>query len=299
MTVPEISVVINTLNEEKNLPFALRSVTAWASDIVICDMHSTDATRAIAADFGARVFLHDPLGFADPARAFAIEQARCPWILILDADELVPLGLYRALCHVVAEDRVDVVQIPRRNYMFGALIEHTGWQPFEDKQARFFRKGTLTTTHEIHRFLRPVKGAKILDLPYRAEASFIHFNYVTTEHFIDKLNRYTTVEAKQAHEHRRDVSALGALWLASREWVRRYLIKQGFRDGWRGFYLASLMAFYRLAIAAKLRELRAAGSAEQISQGYVALAEKILADYGEPARARGRSGKTSSGTTQE
>lgn len=279
MNGPEISVLINTLNEEHNLPFALRSVAAWAAEVIVVDMHSTDATRDIASQFGARVFLHEPLGFPDPARAFAIEQARCPWILILDADELVPIGLYRALCQVVAAGDVDVVRIPRQNYMFGARIEHSGWHPFDDRQARFFRKGALTTTHEIHRFLKPAPDARQLSLPYSEGASLVHFNYVSVSHFIEKLNRYTSIEATQEIERGHAVSDLGAVCLAFREWFTRYVRKQGFRDGWRGLYLASMMAFYRLAIAAKMREQREAGSAEQISKGYAELAEEVLSGY--------------------
>ena len=74
---PEISVVINTLNEEHNLPYCLRSVVSWAADIVVVDMQSSDGTRGIAERYGARVYLHEPLGFADPARAFAVSKARC------------------------------------------------------------------------------------------------------------------------------------------------------------------------------------------------------------------------------
>jgi glycosyltransferase involved in cell wall biosynthesis len=85
---PRISAVFNTFNEEKRLRFALRSVKPWVDEIVVVDMHSSDATRTIAENFGAKVFLHEPLGYADPARAFAVAQATGDWILMLDADRL-------------------------------------------------------------------------------------------------------------------------------------------------------------------------------------------------------------------
>lgn len=292
MNGPAISVLINTLNEEQNLPFALRSVAAWATEVIVVDMHSTDATRDIAERFGARVFLHEPMGFSEPARAFGIEQARCPWILILDADELVPIGLYRALREVVLEGNADVVRIPRQNYMFGAKIEHSGWHPYEDRQARFFRKGALTTTHEIHRFLKPAPQARLLSLPYVEGSSLVHFNYVTINQFVEKLNRYTSIEATQGIDGGRFVSDVGALSLAIREWFTRYVSKQGFRDGWRGFYLASMMAFYRLVTVAKMREQREVGAAEHISRGYVEIAEGILSEYAVVADASPRSDQT-------
>jgi glycosyltransferase involved in cell wall biosynthesis len=83
-------VVINTLNEERRLPYALRSVQDWVDEIVVVDMHSDDKTVEIAEAFGARIFTHERVGYADPARAFAFARATGDWILILDADELVP-----------------------------------------------------------------------------------------------------------------------------------------------------------------------------------------------------------------
>src|SRR5512142_1439943 len=131
----KVSVVINTLNEESNLPYCLRSVAPWASDIVVVDMHSTDDTRKIAERYGARVFLHEPLGFADPARAFAVSKATHDWILVLDADELVSVALHDELLRIASADEADVVKIPRRNYMFGAPLADTGWAPARDRQA--------------------------------------------------------------------------------------------------------------------------------------------------------------------
>jgi glycosyltransferase involved in cell wall biosynthesis len=282
----EISVVINTRNEERNLPVCLRSVSSWAADLVVVDMQSTDATREIAARYGARVFAHEPLGFADPARAFAVAQARCGWILILDADELVPPGLRDELLRVAAGGEADVVEIPRHNYMFGAPIDHTGWGAVDDRQARFFRRGALSTTGEIHRFLHPEPWARILRLPFREDRALVHFNYLTVAQYVDRLNRYTTIEAEQALARGgapTPASAAGeALW----EWARRFVGRRGFLDGWRGLFLAFSMAFYRLAAAAKQHERREVGTPEEIEARYRAIAEAHLAGYGDGARPR-------------
>src|SRR5579883_1198418 len=116
---PRISAVINTLNEEKNLPFALQSVCTWVDEIVVVDMHSTDRTLEIAREFGARIFLHEPMGFAEPARAFALARATGDWILLLDADEVVPFSLSRRLLSIAANNESDAVLIPWLNYVFG------------------------------------------------------------------------------------------------------------------------------------------------------------------------------------
>ena len=274
-----ISVVINTLNEERNLRYCLRSVAPWAAEIVVVDMHSSDGTRDVAEQFGARVFLHEPLGFADPARAFAVSKATHEWILILDADEVVPKSLADELARFAAVGVADVAEIPRRNYMFGALIEHSGWGAVDDRQARFFRKGSLTTTGDIHRFLHPQAGARVTCLDDAAGHCLIHFNYVSMHQFIDKLNRYTSIEAAQAEAQQSDTAPRASLRSAFAEWYRRYITKKGYKDGWRGFYLALAMAFYRLATAAKRVELHRAGTAQTIEQNYATIAESVIAEY--------------------
>ena len=87
-----ISAVLNTLDEERRIAFALRSVRPWVDEIVVVDMASSDRTVEIARSFGAHVASHARTGFVEPARAFACAQAAGDWILVLDADELVPPG---------------------------------------------------------------------------------------------------------------------------------------------------------------------------------------------------------------
>src|SRR5450759_4249900 len=110
MTV-SISVVINTLNEEANIAYALRSVRTWVDEIVVVDMHSDDRTREVAETYGARVYLHDRVGYVEPARRFALAKATGDWILILDADELIPPRLARRLSDIAAAGQADVVSI--------------------------------------------------------------------------------------------------------------------------------------------------------------------------------------------
>jgi glycosyltransferase involved in cell wall biosynthesis len=278
MAGPRISVVVNTLNEERNLPFCLRSVRPWADEIVVCDMHSDDRTAAIACELGARVVTHERTGFVEPARAFAVAQAGGDWILVLDADEMVPEPLSRRLRELAAAGQADVVRLPRLNYHLGAPLGHTSWGPHQDLQQRFFRKGALAFSPEIHS--HPVPSGRRLDLPYRDREVIVHFNYFDCAHLIEKLNVYTSIEARQARARGRGHSFGRAMWSAGREFLVRYVYRQGFRDGWRGFYLSLFMVFYRLATHAKLKELEAAGDRATIDARYRAEAERWLQGYG-------------------
>jgi glycosyltransferase involved in cell wall biosynthesis len=274
-----ISAVINTLNEEKNLPFALRSVQSWVDEIIVVDMYSDDRTADIAREFGAKIFFHDRVGFADPARAFAIEQASGDWILVLDADEVVPLALSRALMSIARGDSADVVRIPWLNYLLGAPLMHTTWGPNQGTHSRFFKKNCVTTTPTIHNYLHQVPGSRVLELRFEPGLAVAHFNYVDSEQFVEKLNRYTSIEAKQAFARGERTTAAGALVTAAMEFARRYIKGRGFQDGWRGFYLSVFMSFYRIVTAAKVQELATLGSKEEIESRYRQEAEEILKAY--------------------
>jgi (heptosyl)LPS beta-1,4-glucosyltransferase len=279
---PRISVVVNTLNEEKNLPFALRSVRPWVDEIVVVDMHSDDRTVDIAREFGARVFLHERVGFADPARAFALEQTCGDWILILDADEIIPFPLSRVLLRTAHSDTADVVRIPMLNYLLGAPLMHTSWGPDQDPHFRFFKKGCLTATSTVHNYLHLVPGSRVFKLRFEPGLAIVHFNYLDSEQFIERLNRYTSIEAKQAFERGERITAVGALVKGARGFGGRYIRGMGFQDGWRGFYLSLFTSFYRIVTAAKLHELKALGQRERIESRYRQEAEEILKAYGEP-----------------
>ena len=138
--IPYISVVINTLNEERNLPYVLRSVRSWVDEIIVVDMHSEDRTVEIAREYKARVILFERMSCCEPARGFAVAQATGDWVLILDADEMVPKPLSQKLMHIASEDTADVVSIPWLNHLLGGTIGHMGWGPHQDRHPRFFKK---------------------------------------------------------------------------------------------------------------------------------------------------------------
>ena len=275
----KISVVINTLNEEKNLPYALRSVSAWADEIIVVDMYSDDHTVEIAKEYGAKVFLHERIAAFDGARQFAIEQASNEWVLLLDADEIVPEPLSRILIDIVSANEADVVVIPWLNFLLGAPLMHTGWGPDQDRHSRLFKKNKLITSPMIHEFLKPTDEAKILELKYAKNVAVFHFSYRDTTHFIEKLNRYTTVEALQAYERGERASYVNVIYQAIKEFLIRYFWKKGYRDGWRGFYLSGLMALYQWTTLAKLKELYFINEHGEASDRYKAAAEEIITEY--------------------
>lgn len=269
-----ISLVVNTLNEEARLEWALRSARPWVDEMIVVDMHSDDRTREIAEAHGARVYLHERLGYADPARAFAIEKATGSWIMILDADEMVPRSLGERLRLIADEDDTDVVAIPFRNFLFGSELHHAGWGRTQDYHPRFFRRSAVSASGAIHDFLSVDPSARVVRLPATDDCSIVHFNYLDVAEFMDKLNRYTTIEARG--RARSKGGRAFALLAATHEFISRFVIRQGFRDGWRGFYLSLLMATYKIVVGAKVRETAEGRGADAAESTYASIAANLL-----------------------
>jgi glycosyltransferase involved in cell wall biosynthesis len=246
-----ISVVINTLNEETNLPKALASVKSLATQIIVVDMHSVDNTRTIAKDAGATVFLHDKIDYVEPARNFAISKANSEWILILDADEEVPKSLRGKIREILANPTADYYRLARKNIIFGSWIKHAGWWP--DYNIRLFRKGFVQWNEIIHSV--PTTTGKGGDIPSEEEFAIVHHNYNTIEQYIDRLNRYTSIQAKQKYQKEAAFSWIDLINKPSSEFLRRYFAEEGYKDGVHGLALAILQGFSEAVLYTKLWQL--------------------------------------------
>jgi glycosyltransferase involved in cell wall biosynthesis len=282
VNIPAVSVIIHTLNEEKNIRACLECVK-WADEIIIIDMYSDDDTVKIAKDYTEKIFMHKRMRYADPARQFGLQQASNEWILVVDADELVPVELRNVLLEIAQADQYDAVSIPRCNYFFGYAMEQTGWGPVQDSQMRFFKKQTMHYTSQIHSFVHLSPEARIYSIQDDRYA-FIHFNYLDVEQFIDKMNRYTTIEAENAYDNQSKFSKGRVFRHIFREFKNRYIKNKGYKDGFQGFMLAILMCTYRASVGFKryfMEKLVTKNVAETIKAQYEAIAKNEIKKYSE------------------
>jgi len=245
----KISCVIHTFNSEKYLRECLSSVS-WCDEIVIIDMYSTDQTLEIAKEFGAKIYMHENVGYADPARAFGLSKCSYDWILALDSDELISIQLKDRLLQEIAQNKFDVFKISRRNFFFGKEILGSGWSYKDDLIPRFFKKGFLTYGTEVHNFNKISDNAKIGSIIGK-DISIIHFNYDSVNQFIRKLNNYTDNEVNSTKYSYKGKPTLKIIYHFFRELLGRFIYKKGYKDGWVGFYLSFAMAFYRASAVAK------------------------------------------------
>ena len=180
---------------------------------------------------------------------------------------------------IADSDEADAVSFPWQNYLLGSTLAHTGWGRNQDRHTRFFRRGAMDIGPKIHRYLSVKEGSRILDLPATPENDIAHFNYADLGQFVEKLNRYTTIEAEQWRERGAPAGPLRAVWRFFREFGSRYVRHRGFRDGWRGFYLSFVMGVYKFLVVAKADEFRRIGSRDAVEAGYRDQAERVLAAY--------------------
>ena len=237
----KISATIIACNEAANIGDACNSL-AWADEIVVVDSGSTDETRRIAQDCGARVIDRDWPGFA-AQKQFAVDQAAYDWIFSLDADERVSDELKSSIAKLregPEPELADGYRIPRRSYYQGRWIKGGGWYP--DWQLRLFRKtrGRWEPRH-IHESVKLDAGARVA----RLSGDILHYSVRDATHHHRMIGeRYAPLAAQQMLEEGRHTSALQIASAAPAAFIRSYFLKAGFRDGLAGITIASFAAHH-------------------------------------------------------
>jgi glycosyltransferase involved in cell wall biosynthesis len=229
--MPKISAYIIAYNEAAKIEAAVASVL-WADEVLVVDSHSTDGTAALAQALGARVVQMPFTGFGE-LRNRAVEACRHEWIFSLDADERCTAAARDEIMGVTASAAAhDAYLVPRRSYMMGRWITGSGWYP-NYRQPQLFRNGALRYTPDpVH------EGYELLtEKPLGKLENEIHqFPFGNLEEVIRKMNRYSTLGAsKLAHKQ---VSMWSALGHGSWAFIKHYIFKLGFKDGWAGFIIA-------------------------------------------------------------
>lgn len=246
MTGARLSAVVVTLNEEERLRACLESV-AWVDEIVVVDAESRDKTVQIAREFTDHVVVRPWPGFA-AQKNFALHQASGDWILSIDADEEVSPELREEIRGVVAADGPDDgYRIPRRNIFWGRWIRHGGLYP--DWQLRLFRRDRgRFVERAVHEAVR-VNGEL-----GRLRSALIHRSYRDVSDFFDRTNRYSSLAAEEWVRRGGTARAADLLVRPLGRFLAMYVARGGFLDGWRGFLLAVLYAYYVFIRSAKVWE---------------------------------------------
>lgn len=244
----KISVVINTYNAEKHLEKVLVSAKGF-DEIVVCDMESTDRTLEIARKYNCKIVIFEKKQYniVEPARNFAIRSASSEWVLVVDADEIIPEALRNYLYQQIQKPDCSAgMFIPRKNYFMGKFMHCF----YPDYILRFFRKEGTTWPEYIHSVPR-IAGPTV-KIPKRKELALIHLANEPIRDYVAKMNAYTENERiKRKHKRYGTCSLLFRPFFS---FFRSYFIKGGFLDGKRGLICALWNGYYKFIVLAKLEE---------------------------------------------
>ena len=246
MPVSPVSVLIITRNEERNIAACLESVS-WATERVVVDSGSTDATMEIARRYTDKVFFHEWQGYGE-AKNFALARCTQPWVLWLDADERVTMELASEIQALLTTNpSVNAYSVARRAYFLGTWIRHCGWYP--GYVTRLFRRENgRFSEHRVHEELIIEGDVK------RLNNDLLHYTDNDLEHYFNKFNDYTTLAAQELIEQGKRPSMCDLLLRPPFTFLRMYVLRAGFLDGIHGLMLCALSAFYVFVKYAKARE---------------------------------------------
>lgn len=245
--MPQLSAFVTTYNNADTLGVCLESVK-WADEIVVLDSFSTDATLTIAEGYQARIFQHAFLGYGAQKQS-ALEKTSHRWVLLLDADEALSPELQQEIRTLLTQEPACAgYQLPRQEQMFWRMASTAsrlnGFLRLFDKS-----KGRISTM--------PVHAAPEVDgVVGRLRHPFYHYGETDIHTKVDKINAYSTglVADKVAKKRR------GNPWIMvvypPLFFLRLYLYKRNFLNGWAGFVSSAVGAFYAFLKYAKLYEHR-------------------------------------------
>ena len=240
----KVTALILTRNEEANLDECLRSLD-WVQERLVVDSYSTDRTLEIAETHGARMLQRAFTSHADQ-KNWAIPQAAHPWILSVDADERATPALRDEILQLLQEDPVcNGYFIYRRNFFFGREILHCGWE--RDKVIRLFHRDRC-------RF-KPSAVHEEIDIGGPAgtmRGKLIHCTYRSFDHFLQKLDQYTTWAAQDLAEAGERAGVINLCLRPMLRFLKTYVYRFGFLDGLPGLILSGMAAFYVFLKYAKL-----------------------------------------------
>ena len=277
MKVP-VSVLVPIKNEAGNLSRCLNSVL-WADEIFVVDSQSTDGSIRIAEEHGAKVVQFEFNGTWPKKKNWALENLpfRHEWVLILDADEVLPPEAGPEIAAVIAQQGgIAGYWINRRFFFLGRWLRHSyypNWnlRLFRHSLGRYERLTDADTTsgdNEVHEHVI-VQGPTA-----RLRCEMDHYAFPSVDVFVEKHNRYSNWEARVAVDGRLAQSAGGLshgrvevrrrLKLLSQRLPFRPLLRflyifiwqRGFLDGRDGYYFARLHASYEFLCVVKTYELR-------------------------------------------
>jgi len=242
-----VSIIIITSNAEDDIKRCLESIS-WAYEIILVDCFSQDKTAEIAKEYTDKVWQREWQGYGKQ-KNFAIDKARGDWIFWIDSDEVVTQELVGEIKNIISQDKdISAYYVPRRTYFLNHWIKHCGWYP--GYTLRLFKKG-------VARFNERLVHER---LDFKGKAGYfngdlLHYSYKSISEYVDRLNKYTSLEAKQMVSEGKNIENIKLVYKIITNpittFCKMYFRKKGFKDGIYGLMLCILSSIYKLVLYVK------------------------------------------------
>jgi len=245
-----VSACVIARDDERHIRRCLTSL-AWVDEcIVVVDDRSGDATEATALELGAHVLRHAYVGNIEQ-KNFALDRAKCAWVVSLDADEALSADLVRNLRSRLQSvgDDVDAFELGRITFHLGRWIHHGDFHP--DRQVRVFRRAAARWSGR-NPHGRIVVAGRIERVPGHLE----HYSYRDLADQLDRIRRFSVIEAREIVAAGRRVRLFDMVLRPPARFARAFLLKAGFLDGVPGFVIAAMTAFHVFLKYARAWELQ-------------------------------------------
>lgn len=250
MTRDKISACLTVGNEEVNIRRCLESLS-WVDEIVVVDSFSHDRTAEICRKYTPRVYQHKWLGYVGQKELIK-KMASHSWILFIDADEEISTQLRDEILREFesgSNSNYDGYEFPRMVFFLGVWIKHGEWWP--DIKMRLYRKDKgKCTGREPHDHVvveGPVK---------RLSSCLYHYTYENISDQIMTMNKFSSISSTSMFQENRKLRVSDLLFRPFFRFLKGYILKRGFLDGYRGLIIAVLSANGVFLKYAKLWELR-------------------------------------------
>ncbi|MBN2730226.1 MAG: glycosyltransferase family 2 protein [Bacteroidales bacterium] len=231
-----LTVTIITLNEEHNLPRCIESIIDLACEVIVVDSGSIDLTESIARKYGA-IFVKNSWKGNISQNQYAFSLCTNPWVLSIDADEVVTPELKNAIRTIFEGhmDDYDGFYVNRRTQYLGKWIWHV-WYP--EWRLRLVRKENASWVGpDPHGHLEVVGATKKL------KADLLHYTYRNLDDQLHKISSYAKTSADINYQHDIKTSLLRLLFSPWLRFLRDVFVKGAWRDGRRGVLIAYMGAF--------------------------------------------------------
>ncbi|MNL18473.1 N-glycosyltransferase [compost metagenome] len=244
----EISGLVITFNEEKNIGKCIDALLKVCDEVIIVDSFSKDRTVEIAKQKGAIVIEQAFLGDG-PQRTHGLPYCKNDWILNLDADEFLDADAEQFILNKkYLEGNHDAFSFRVKNFLADKLIDFSGWYP--DHKVRFFNKQTAHPSDSI------VHQKIITQNEKKVAVHILHYGWDSLDQIIAKKNQYSGWHAQQLYDQGKRINGFKPVLNGTVSFIRCYFFKKGIFNGIDGLSIAMIQSFFSYMKYAKLLKLQ-------------------------------------------